>query len=103
MSLSCNLYIDGKFNGIINSSKEISIGKQGEVQADIKANKLIIQGFVDGKISAESVEIKADGKVKGTIESAELIIESQGIFEGTSIVKKSAQQKQITKDSTLKP
>ena len=33
------------------------------------------------------VEIKAAGRVNGTIESSELIIESKGIFEGKSVVK----------------
>ena len=87
MKLSCNLYVDGEFEGSINSSKEINIGKHGHIKGDIVTNRLVVQGFIEGTVSADKVEIKAAGKVSGSIESAELIIESKGIFEGTSVVK----------------
>jgi len=102
MVLACNLYIDGEFDGVINSTKEISIGKNGNVKAKIKAHRLIVQGLIDGEIDADYVEIKADGKVTGSIESTELVIEAKGVFEGTSIVKKPQQQKQIPKKSGVK-
>jgi cytoskeletal protein CcmA (bactofilin family) len=38
-------------------------------------------------VCAQRVEIKAAGRVNGTIKSAELVIEAKGIFEGSSIVK----------------
>ena len=95
MNLACNLYVDGEFEGIITSDKEITIGKNGHVKGDIITSRLVVQGFIEGKISATRVEIKAAGKVSGTIESEELIIEAKGLFEGNSIVKK-------TNTSTLK-
>ncbi|MEA1892642.1 MAG: polymer-forming cytoskeletal protein [Campylobacterota bacterium] len=89
MHLSCNLYVDGDFEGTINSKKEINIGKQGHIKGDITTNRLVVQGYIEGSINATKVEIKAAGRVNGTIESAELIIESKGIFEGHSVVKDS--------------
>jgi len=53
----------------------------------ISGETVIVQGFIDGTIDANRVEIKAQGHVKGEISANELIIESKGIFEGTSIVK----------------
>ena len=90
MNLTCNLYVDGSFDGIINSAKEVYIGKNGYINGEIMTQKLIIQGFVEGKISAKRVEIKESGKVKGTIEYNELVIEARGIFEGSSVLKNSA-------------
>lgn len=87
MNLACNLYVDGEFEGIINSQKEVNIGKNGHINADVHTKRLVVQGFVEGTIHADRVEIKANGRVKGTIESAELVIEAKGIFEGNSIVK----------------
>ena len=87
MNLTCNLYVDGEFDGKINSKNEINIGKHGHIKGDIITKRLIVQGYVEGSINADKVEIKADGRVSGTIESAELIIESKGIFEGNSVVK----------------
>jgi len=88
MELSCNLYVDGDFEGTINSQKNVNIGKNGHVKGDIKTQRLIVQGYIEGSINAYRVEIKATGKINGSIESAELVIEAKGIFEGSSTIKK---------------
>jgi len=87
LELSCNIYIDGEIEGRINSSKEINIGKNGSVRGNITTQRLVVQGYMEGTVDAQSVEIKAAGRVSGEIHSNELIIESKGIFEGNSIVK----------------
>ena len=87
MNLTCNLYVDGDFEGVIHSKKEVNIGKNGHINGDVHTKRLVVQGFVEGTLHAERVEIKAAGRVKGTIEAAELVIEAKGIFEGNSIVK----------------
>ena len=92
MQLSCNLYIDGEFEGTINSKNEINIGKNGRIKGEITTTNLIVQGFVEGSVKVDRVDIKAGGKVQGTIEASELVIESKGSFEGSSIVKSIKQQ-----------
>ena len=87
MTLKCNLYIDGDFEGIIHSDKQVIVGKKGHTVGDIYANRLVVQGYIEGSISVSKIEIKASGRVNGTIESSELVIEAKGIFEGHSIVK----------------
>ncbi len=87
MNLSCNLYVDGEFEGIITSKKEVNVGKNGHIKGDLTTQRLVVQGYIEGSINADRVEIKAAGRVNGTIESAELIIEAKGIFEGKSVVK----------------
>ena len=94
MNLSCNLYVDGEFEGVINSKNEVNIGKHGHIKGDIFTNRLVVQGLIEGTVNADKVEIKADGRVKGTIESSELIIESKGIFEGMSVLKTAQLSKQ---------
>ena len=103
MSLSCNLYVDGEFEGVIHSQKEVNIGKNGHIKGDITTQRLVVQGYVEGTINAHRVEIKAAGKVNGSIESTELIIEAKGVFEGNSIVKKSnSSPATLTKTPTSK-
>jgi len=87
MKLTCNLYVDGDFEGVIDSNKEVNVGKNGHIKGDMKAKRLVVQGYVEGTVNADRVEIKAAGRVNGSIESSELIIESKGIFEGNSVVK----------------
>ena len=39
INLSCNLYIDGYFEGNINSEQEINIGKNGKIKGEINTKK----------------------------------------------------------------
>lgn len=103
MNLSCNLYVDGELEGKINSTKEVNIGKNGHINGDVTTQRLVVQGFVEGTLHADRVEIKANGHVKGTVEASELVIEAKGIFEGNSIVKgANIQAKSITKHQPSK-
>ncbi|WP_428737957.1 bactofilin family protein [Sulfurimonas sp.] len=81
------MYIDGVLEGNINSTKEVNIGKNGHIKGSVVTNRLIVQGFIEGTIDADKVEIKAAGRVSGEIKSAELVIEAKGIFEGNSVIK----------------
>jgi len=68
----------------------VNVGKNGHVKGNITTNRLVVQGYVEGRVEADRVEIKAAGHVNGEITSIELVIESKGIFEGNSIVKNNA-------------
>jgi cytoskeletal protein CcmA (bactofilin family) len=87
IELNCNLYIDGELEGTIKSSKEVNIGKSGRVKGTIITEHLVVQGYMEGMVDASTVAIKAKGRVSGEIASNELIIESKGIFEGSSVLK----------------
>ena len=87
MNLACNLYVDGEFEGTIHSTKDVNIGKNGHIKGELHATRLVVQGYIEGSINATRVEIKEQGRVNGSIESSELVIEAKGIFEGNSIVK----------------
>jgi len=87
MNLSCNLYVDGDFEGTIHSDKEVNIGQHGHIKGDVHTKRLVVQGYIEGSVDASRVEIKAAGRVNGSIESSELIIEAKGVFEGNSVVK----------------
>ena len=83
------MYIDGELEGEINSQKDVNIGQNAHVKGLIKAKRVIVQGYMEGTIASDRVEIKATGHVKGEITSSELIIEAKGIFEGVSILNNS--------------
>ncbi len=90
MTLTCNLYLDGELDGIVKSTKEVNIGKNGHVKGEIQSDRLIVQGLIEGTINTNTIEIKAGGHVHGEMTSNEFIIESKGIFEGNSILKDSS-------------
>lgn len=87
MTLVCDLFVDGVFDGSIESHKSVTIGKNGKIKGEVHAHHIIIQGMVEGTLDAERIEIKEAGRVKGTVISSELVIEAKGIFEGDSKIK----------------
>jgi len=60
------------------------VGRNGKIDGDVHAKKLIIQGLVEGSVDADRIEIHAEGKMSGKVTSSELVIEAQAIFEGES-------------------
>ena len=100
MTLSCNLYVDGNFEGIINSQKEVNIGKNGHIKGDVFTSRLVVQGIIEGNVNSARVEIKAGGRISGTLESSELVIEAKGVFEGNSVLK-DANQKMTTQKQQI--
>lgn len=65
----------------------MTIGVNGHISGDIKAEKVVIHGKIEGNINSDKVYIQSDGHVSGTIESNELIIEPKGVFQGESKIK----------------
>lgn len=60
------------------------MGRNGKINGEVHAKKLIIQGLIDGSAEADRIEIHADGKMIGKVTSSELVIEAKAIFEGES-------------------
>ncbi len=81
--------IDGVLIGEVVSDKEIIIGKEGRVEANIKTYRAVIAGSFHGEmIASGEVEITSTGKFIGNIiqKDALLSIERGGLFKGESII-----------------
>lgn len=87
ITTDCHLHIDGEFEGKIDSKNTVMIGKNGYVNGEIYANKLIISGKLKGLTESDAVEISSQGRFEGVITSTELVIERKGVFIGESKVK----------------
>lgn len=77
-----SVFIDGRFEGIIVSTENVTIGKTGEVLGEIRTKNLMVSGLIDGLFDVDNVHILTDGKVIGKIQYEELTIEPKGTFEG---------------------
>ena len=60
------------------------MGRNGTINGEVHAEKLIIQGSVEGSAEADRIEIHAEGKMAGKVISSELVIEALAVFEGES-------------------
>ena len=76
--------IDGKFKGKILSGGSLIVGETGEVEADIEAESISINGRIKGSLTAKDrIEIFSQGRVIGKIVAPKLIIEEGAFFQGS--------------------
>ena len=76
--------IDGKFSGEIFSEGTLVVGNGAELSADISVRAVLIQGAVNGNITAaEAIEIHAPARVQGKLICPQLQIEKGVLFDGT--------------------
>lgn len=99
ITTDCHLHIDGEFEGKIDSKNTVMIGKNGQVDGEVYANKLVVSGKLKGLTESDTVEISPQGRFEGVITSTELVIEKKGVFIGESKIKG---MQSATKNATSK-
>ena len=76
--------IDGIFKGKILSGGSLIIGETGDLEADVEADSISINGRVKGSLNAKDrIEIFSQGRVTGKIVAPKLIIEEGAFFQGS--------------------
>ncbi len=76
--------IDGFIEGEVFGSDLIQVGKEGTIEATVKAKHIVAQGPLRGDIIAqEKVELLAPAKVEGTIDSPVFLLEEGVLVNGT--------------------
>ena len=81
--------IDGTIKGELISDKEVIIGKEGKVNANVQTRNAVIAGSFKGEMNASGeVEISSTGKFVGNLiqKEALLTIAKGGLFKGESII-----------------
>jgi len=80
-----DLVIEGTVEGKIElNHKDVTIGQSGKVTANVDANKITIQGEVNGDITGEEkVVISKSGRVRGNIVSPRVTLEDGAKFKGS--------------------
>jgi len=92
-----SIFIDGRFEGILVATEDVTIGKNGEVLGEVRAKVLTVNGMIDGLFDVGQVNILGSGRVIGKMQYDELIIEQNGIFEGEGKKKNSTMSSQYNK------
>ncbi|MCU7845377.1 MAG: polymer-forming cytoskeletal protein [Candidatus Thiodiazotropha sp. (ex Monitilora ramsayi)] len=80
-----DLIIQGKVNGTIQlSEKSLTVGAQGQVDANVLAYSVIVEGKVNGDLyGSERVSIRKTGNVHGNIVSPKVSLEEGCSFKGS--------------------
>ncbi len=79
-----DLVIEGQVEGTIaHHKKNLTVGKQGRVKADIDASSVIVEGQLVGDIHGEEIVTLANGSdVTGNIFCRRIVIEDGARFDG---------------------
>lgn len=85
-----SLYIDGKVDGSINlPGNRVTVGRNGQVAADVTAREVVILGKIRGNVSAsDRVDIRAEGSLAGDVAAARISIEDGAFFKGGIDIRK---------------
>ncbi len=75
--------IDGRFSGEIDTDGTLVIGSSADVEARIRAAKVVVEGRVRGDIAAaHELEIRASAHVHGNVRAPSLAVERGAILQG---------------------
>jgi cytoskeletal protein CcmA (bactofilin family) len=90
LSGSESLYIDGKVEGAINlPGNRVTIGRNGQVAANILAREIVVLGKVRGNCQAsDRVDIRSEGSLTGDVIAARISIEDGAFFKGGIDIRK---------------
>lgn len=101
-----SLYVDGKIEGAINlPGNRVTVGRNGQVAANITAREVVVLGKVRGNITAsDRVDIRSEGSLTGDVAAARIAIEDGAYFKGGIDIKKPGDSKSTSSSvSTPEP
>jgi cytoskeletal protein CcmA (bactofilin family) len=102
-----SLYIDGKIEGAINlPGNRVTVGRNGQVSANITAREIVVLGKVRGNMNAsDRVDIRSEGSLTGDVSAQRISIEDGAFFKGGIDIRKpsSSEAKSNTPAEAAKP
>jgi cytoskeletal protein CcmA (bactofilin family) len=95
-----SLYIDGKVEGSIQlPGNRVTIGRNGQVSANINAREVVVLGKVRGNLTAsDRVDIRNEGSLTGDVVAQRISIEDGAFFKGGIDIRKPGQQQKDSKE-----
>lgn len=90
-----SLYIDGKVEGSINlPGNRVTVGRNGQVTANISAREIVVLGKVKGNVNAsDRVDIRSEGSLSGDVVAQRISIEDGAFFKGGIDIRKPGNEK----------
>jgi cytoskeletal protein CcmA (bactofilin family) len=77
------LYLDGDLDGKLNLRNRLTVGPNSKVNANIKAQEIIVFGNIKGNVESESrVSLRTGASIVGDIKTAGIVIEDGAYFKG---------------------
>jgi cytoskeletal protein CcmA (bactofilin family) len=92
LSGSEDLYIDGQVEGSIDlRDHSVTVGPSGNVKAGISAKSIVVQGKVDGSLTAsDRLDLRKSAIVTGNLTTQRIAIEEGAFLQGKVDIQKAA-------------
>ena len=105
VSGSESLYVDGKIEGAINlPGNRVTVGRNGQVAANIMAREVVVLGKVRGNVHAsDRVDIRSEGSLTGDVIAARISIEDGAFFKGGIDIRKPGAEGKPGAPATAEP
>ena len=82
-----SLQVDGQVKGSITAEGDVILSGQSQVEADVKAQNVLVAGVFTGNIVARGrAELARGGRVHGNVTSKSLVVADGAVFVGRSIM-----------------
>lgn len=90
VSGSEDLYIDGEVEGSIDlRSHSVTIGPNGKVKASVTAKSIVVQGRVEGRVTAsDRLDLRKSAVVTGDVTTQRISIEEGAFLKGSVDIQK---------------
>lgn len=77
------LYLDGEIEGALEVRHRLTIGPNGKVKANVKADELVVWGSILGSVEAKGrIAIMTGASIVGDVKTAGIVIEDGAYFKG---------------------
>jgi cytoskeletal protein CcmA (bactofilin family) len=81
LSSSGDIQVDGQVDGDVRCVG-LTVGENGIIRGDVRAETIVVRGTVDGSIAARTVMVAAGGHIEGDILHQVLEVEAGAFVEG---------------------
>jgi cytoskeletal protein CcmA (bactofilin family) len=85
-----SLRIDGRIHGQVQVSDSLVVGKDGEIDGEVRVRNAVIGGRVKSRITASGkVVLEAHAIVHGEVKTSKLVIDEGATFDGNCAMSES--------------
>ena len=83
-----NIIVEGHVNGSVKTTRNLRIGENAVIQANVEAENAIIAGTVEGNIAiVNNLEVLSSARVSGDVTTGRLTIQDGAYFSGNCKMK----------------
>lgn len=79
-----DVIVEGKLSGTLKTEKDLRIGPNAKIEADVEAENIFVAGEIIGNIKARTaIELSESSMVRGDIETKSLVVEKGATLNGS--------------------